>query len=263
MAFSSLLSPEIALRIAWAQMGVFYEDDQSKQSALDASAVLKNIEERSAANEREQRYVSLASGAMKASLRNLGIVYRSRQHNFAETEKLRAVYLQSIAESLEFGKKAEDFVKSLPTMTFTAAGGATIGELLNLSNVFIWALALGFGAAGYLVNLWFVARGRRQTQFQLIQQDYERNLYYRQYIDCVADVLLALYSDLDRIHANVFGAAYPLKDKNPRGLVDEILSGVHSTFCPLVHAHFRARKITPELWPMCETGAPDVTRHCP
>ncbi|HXF83917.1 MAG TPA: hypothetical protein VNK49_00870 [Anaerolineales bacterium] len=263
MAHSILLSPATALRIVWAQMGIFSDDDHSKQTAQEADAILKNIEERSRKNEKEHRYISSAIGAMKASLRSLDIIYKSRQHNFAETEKLRNLYMQSITDSLEFGKKAEDLFKSLPTMTITAAGGITLGELLNLSSGYVWALALGLGAAGYLINLWFVTRSRKQTQMELIQQDYERNLYYKQYIDRVSTVLISLYTDLDRLHTNVFGAPYPLKNKDLGALVNEILSGVRPTFCPLVHEHLRAGKVTPELWALCETGAEEVVRHCP
>lgn len=263
MAITSLLNPVSALRIAWAQTGNFSDDPHSKQTALEAENALKGIEQRALKNEKENIYVSNAVGAMKASLRSLDVIYKSRQDNFKENEKLRASYMQSITDSLEFGKKAEDFLKSLPTMTITAAGGVTIGQALGFSTVYIWALALGLGAAGYMLNLWFVSRSRRQTQMQLIQHDYDRNLYYKQYIERVAYVLMSLYYELDRIHTNVFGSAYPMGNTSLPDLVADILSGVQPTLCKFVHEHIRAGKITPELWPMCETGAEEVVKTCP
>lgn len=46
----------------------------------------------------------------------------------------------------------------------------------------------------------------------LVQQDYDRNLYYEQYMSRVAMTLTSLYLDLDRIHQVVFGAPYPVSD---------------------------------------------------
>ncbi|NWG06938.1 MAG: hypothetical protein HXY35_09680 [Chloroflexi bacterium] len=263
MAQTSLLNPASALRITWAQTGSFSDDPPSKQTALEAENELKKIEQRAAKNEKESLYVNNAIAAMKASLRSLDIIYKSRQDNFKENEKLRASYIQSITDSLEFGKKAEDFLKSLPTMTVTAAGGATLGQALGLPTAYIWALALALGGAGYGLNLWFISRARRRTQMQLIQHDYDRNLYYKQYIDRVSAVLMSLYYELDRIHISVFGVPYPTGEKNLPDLIADILSGVQPTFCKFVHEHIRAGKVTPELWPTCETGALAVVKHCP
>ncbi len=263
MAHTTLLNPISALRITWAQTGNFSDDPHSRQTALEAENALKDIEQQAKKSDLENLFVSSAIGSMKASLRSLDIIYKSRQDNFRENEKLRASYMQSITDSLEFGKKAEDFLKSLPTMTITAAGGVTIGQALGLSSVYIWALALGAGAAGYLVNLWYVNRSRRLTQMHLIQHDYDRNLYYKQYIDRVALVLMSLYHELDRIHTSVFGSSYPLEDGSLPNLVDDILGGVKPTFCKFVHEHIRTGKITPELWPLCETGVDEVVKTCP
>lgn len=260
---TSLLSPATALRFVWAQTGSFSDDLHSRQTAIDAEISLKDIWHQIEKDSKEKVYIANAMGLMKASLRSLDVVYKSRQDNFRENEKLRSSYMQSITDSLEFGRKTEDFLKSLPTMTITAAGGVTIGQVLNLSTLSIWVLALGLGAAGYLINLWYVNRSRRRTQIQLIRHDYDRNLYYQQYIDRVADVLIALYSDLDRIHENVFGISYPIENKSIRSLVNEILCGVQPTFCKYVHEHVKEGKITPELWPICETGTPDVIMTCP
>jgi len=263
MAQTSLLNPAFALRIAWAQTGNFSDDPHSKMTAREAENALKNIEHRAMKNDKDSIYVGNAIGAMKASLRSMDIIYKSRQSNFEENEKLRTSYMQSITDSLEFGKTAGDFLKSLPTMTITAAGGVTLGQALGLSTLYIWALALALGAAGYMVNLWFVSRSRRHTQMHLIQHDYDRNLYYKQYIDRIADVLISLYFELDRIHADAFGASYPIGDKSPSDLVDDILSGVQPTFCKFVHEHIKSGKITPELWPTCETGTDEVIKTCP
>jgi hypothetical protein len=263
MTFTSLLDPASALRIAWALTGSFSDDVHSRQTALAAEKALQDIQGAAAHDPKENEYVTGVIGAIQASMRSLDVVYKSRQDNFKETEQLRASYMQSITESLEFGKKAEDFLKSLPTMTIAAAGGVTIGQVLGLSTTSLLILAFGLAAAGYLVNLWFVSQSRKRTQIQLIHRDYDRNLYYKQYIDRVADVLNSLYYDLDRLHRNAFGQLYPTGKKSAYEIVHDLLEGVQPTLCKLAHEHIRAGKITPELWPICETGNPEALKTCP
>ena len=264
MTNSSLLSPITALRIVWAQTGSFSDDDHSQLTALEARNVLKNIQLAAEKDRKEKIYITAANSVVESGLRSLDIVYKSRQDNFKETEKLRKIYMQSITDSLEFGKKTGDFLKSLPTMTVTAAGGITLAQAFgDLSTTAIWTLALALGAAGYLINLWFVNISRKKTQINLIRHDYERNLYYQQYIDRVAAVLVSLYYDLDRIHKHAFGSSYPIGDKKPGDLIDEILYGVKPTLCQFAYKHFSERKITPELWPICETGEENVIITCP
>jgi hypothetical protein len=98
-----------------------------------------------------------------------------------------------------------------------------------------------------------------------VAQDYERGLYYEQYLSRVTAIILGLFLDLERIHRRVFGENYEI-DVSPgtvRSIVDDTLAGVGSTFCPYVHKHFTDKKVTPELWTRCESGNPQAVRRCP
>lgn len=263
MSTTSLLPPVSAVRMVWARTGLFSDDEHSKQSTVLVEEALKNIKERAQSDEKENKYVISTIATMDSSLRSLDTAYKGRQLNFEENEKLRSAYLDSIRESLDFGKKAQDFLRSLPTMTIGAAGGVTIAQALGVSGIKLWGIGLGLAAVGYIVNLLFVRHGRKKTQMLYIVQDYERDLYYDQYITRVSTILTSLYLDLDRIHKNIFGQPYPVDATEVHQIIEEMLRGVRSTFCMYVHKHMREKKITPELWSLCETGALDAVKQCP
>lgn len=266
MSKTALLPPVTAVRMVWAMTGKFSDDEPSKTMALYVEDVLKNIEEQALGIAPEEKsYVTSAAATMKASLRSLDTAYKGRDLNFKENEKLRTAYLDSIKESLSFGNKAQDFLKSLPTMTIGAAGGVTVAKALQVSDVQLWGLGLAFTAIGYLINLFFVSRARRQTQMLYVSQDYERGLYYEQYLSRVTAILLGLILDLERIHKRVFQENYE-SDTNPttvRSYIHDILAGVHSSFCPFVHKHMSEKRVTPELWAGCESGISEAVRRCP
>ena len=265
MAKTALLPTVTAVRMAWAITGKF-SDDRSKTIAAYVDNELKTVEdEASKAGPEEKSYVTSAVATIRSSMRSLEIIHKGRELNFKENETLRKVYLESIAKSLDFGKQASDFLRSLPAIVIGGAGGVAMADVVGLSGVMLWGVGLGLAGLGYLVNLFFVKRGRRQTQMLYVSQDYERNLYYEQYIDRVRDILQGLFLDLERIHKRVFGENYEVKiDLNDvKILVDAILAGVSPTFCQFVHQHMKEKKVTPELWTKCESGNTQAVRTCP
>ena len=268
MAKTALLPTVTAVRMTWAMTGRFSDDETSKSMAAYVEDALKHIEDQALAHgvsPEEKSYVTSAVATMKASLRSLDTVYKGRTLNFEENEKLRAAYLDSVKESLNFGSKAQDFLKSLPTMTIGAAGGVTVAQSVGLSGTGLWAVGLLLAALGYVVNLWFVALARRRTQMLYVTQDYERGLYYEQYVRRVSEILLGLFLDLERIHRRAFQENSEA-DVSPAAvdkIVKDILAGVRPTFCRYTHKHMRENRITPELWTLCESGNLDAVSMCP
>jgi hypothetical protein len=266
MSKSALLPTVTAVRMVWAMTGKFSNDEPSKSMATYVEDALKSIEDQAASiGIDEKSYVTSAAATMKSSLRSLDTAYKGRDLNFEENEKLRSAYLESVKESLNFGSKAQDFLKALPSMSIGAAGGLTVAQAAGLSVAGSWAAGLLLTALGYLVNLWFVRRARQKTQMLYVSQDYERSLYYEQYLSRVTQILLGLFLDLERIHKRVFSDNYKA-DTNPttiRSLIGDILAGVHSTFCQFVHKHMANKQITPESWTLCESGNSEAIRMCP
>ena len=208
MSKSALLPTVTAVRMAWAMTGKF-SDDVSKTIAAHVEDDLKSIEDpASNAGPDEKSYVTSAVATIKSSLRSLDIVYKGRELNFKENDTLRQAYLDSAKDSLDFGNKAKDFLKSLPTMTIGAAGSVTVAQAIGASNFALWGIGLCLAGVGYGVQWWFVKKARRQTQILYLSQDYERDLYYAQYVDRVTNMYLGLFLDLERIHKRVYNENY-------------------------------------------------------
>lgn len=267
MPQTSLLPPVSAVQKIWAKTGLFSNDEYSGQSAALVEADLKTIRDRAESDESEKRYLAGAMASMDVSFRNLDMIYKGRQLNFQENEQLRTAYLDSVNENINFGSKAKDILKSLPAMSIGGAGSVTVGNLLaekfKLDSAELLGIGLAFMGIGYLVNLAIVRSMRRRKQMLYVQQDYERGLYYDQYLSRVAIVLTSLYLDLDRIHKNVFGQSYFVKEKEDvETIVSAMLKGVRPTFCDYIHKHMHQKKITPELWSLCETGRTVAKETC-
>jgi len=252
-----LLPPTTAVRIVWALTGGFSNDPHSQRAAVYAEQSLKNIESKAleSRDKEEVHYVPSAIVSMQATLRSLDTVYKGRDLNFDEVNQLRSAYLKSITDRIDFGKKTQDFLKSLPAMTIAGAGGVTVADALGLSGIKLWTFSLVLVAVGYLINLAFVGHARRANQMHLVKGDHERNTYYDQYVARVCVILEALYIDIDQIHHNVFGDKYPDPlQRTPQQVLEEMFGGVRPTHCKYIHKHMAEGKITPELWPLCETG---------
>lgn len=261
MGQTNLLPPVTAIRIVWALTGEFSDDENSKLNAKLVEDHVKGIKDLADQqnDEVEKKYVRNAMSLMDACLRNLDIIHKKRTEDFRENNELRQAYLDTITENLAFGTKAKDIVKSLPTMGIASAGGITLIESLKGSGIQLeswqlWGLGAGLAAAGYIINLLIVRATRRHKQKLFVGQDYEKGLYFNKYVAQVKTALVSLYLDLNRIHKNIFGECYPGDQDDAVGIVGEMLKGVQPLFCPYVHKHMQEKKITPELWPRCETG---------
>jgi hypothetical protein len=268
MAKTTLLPTATAVRMVWALTSRFSDDESSQTMANYTEDTLKRIEDQSqgqAIGAEERSYVAAAVATMKASLRSLETVYKGRTLNFSENEKLRTAYLDSVKESLNFGSKAKDFLNSLPAMTVGAAGGVTLAHLLGISETLMWGIGLVLAALGYMVNWWFVRLARERTQMLYVEQDYDRSLYYDQYIRRVRSILHGLFLDLERIHLRVFqeNCEPDVGPSRVEGLIHDILAGVCPTLCPYAHKHMREKKILPDLWALCESGTPEAVAKCP
>lgn len=273
---TNLLPPVTAVRIVWALTGEFSDDNHSQFNAKSVEDNLKNIkdfaEQQQGENEVEKIYVRNATVLMDACRRSLDIIHKKRELDFKENDEIRNAYLEDVKENLAFGTRAKNILKSLPIMAITGFGGTiTLAEVFNktntpatsigavqapvLSSLQLWGIGAGFAAVGYIVNLVIVKLMRSYKQKLFVGQDYERGLYFNQYVNRVKIELITLYWDLNRIHNNIFKQKYPAdKDDDAEKVVGEMLKGVQPLFCPYVHKHMQEKKVTPELWPLCEAG---------
>ncbi len=267
MSKTTLLPTATAVRLAWALSGKFSNDETSRMMATFAETDLKNIEDKAAVGtDDEKSYVYSATVTIRSSLRSLETVYKGRELNFSENEKLREANLESIKDSLNFGNTSKDLLKSLPTMTIGAASGVTVAKAIGIdSNLALWAIGIALAAVGYLLNFIIVRQTRKRKQRLYVLQDYDRGLYYSQYVNRVKLILAGLFLDVESIHYRVFKENFEENVTSDAIMreVEQILAGVNGTSCKYIHKHMVENKITPELWTTCESGQEDAVKSCP
>jgi hypothetical protein len=264
-AMTHLLPPSTAIRLAWALTGAFsVNNPESQLIASEAKNNLENIKKRAfELKEPEMSYVTNAAVDIDSTMRTLDTIYKGRELNITENDQLRKIYLDNIEESLKFGQSAKDVVKSLPAMAITTgAGTVTLNQLLSSFNLpawSMWLIGLGMAGIGYIINLFFVWNSRKTKQNLYVRQDYERDLFYSQYLNRVRITLINLYNDIDRLHEADFDIPYPKKEnETATKLVDDLLQGALPTMCKNVHLHMKSGMITPNMWSVCETGGNPV-----
>jgi hypothetical protein len=94
---------------------------------------------------------------------------------------------------------------------------------------------------------------KKLLQNDNIRADYDRNLYYEQYYERSRNALVSLYIALEDRHLAFFKNKYD-ENADANSIVKSSLEGASSTMCQHVYKHMNEGKITPNLWPMCETG---------
>jgi hypothetical protein len=325
MSKTSLLPPMTAVQMTWALTGLFSKEKPTQNSDRPADSGqedTKNSEKKDkkrsadsngnhpkevsspfptfltdkaledmkirAKNDKENKYVDRVLAAMNASLRSIHTIYKGRNLNFDENEELRAAYLKSMKESIDYGFRVKDILKSLPTASIGAAGGLTLTSIMDgfktevsnepvngtnilsfvnkvLSNVAFrkFLLVTTFAVLGFFVGWVFIWwRGRKTWKLYVIR-DYERNLYFRLYLRQVTTILESLYESVCQIYLETFGETCPEEEKG-KEMIGDMMKGMKPNLCKCVDRHMRENKITANQWAMCETGDMDIIkRRCP
>ena len=296
---TSLLPPTAAVQMVWARTGKFSKDESLRLPSSLAEAGMENVRTLTSEKDwKEKEYVARTMAAMDACSRSIHTIYKGRELNFEENKMLRGSYLESVKESIDFGNKLKDFLKSLPTMTFGAVSGAAIFEkyvrpsletlaeelaeelpedsvILFLeeftedSALLLWILVVLGIVIGYIINdLVIVKWTRKRKQMLYVIHDYERNIYYESYLEHVAVLLKSLYRDVDQIHEEVFREPHlkeegEEKEKKINEIVSNLIDEARPKRCKHVYRHMKEKKITPGLWILCETGYKEGLERCP
>jgi hypothetical protein len=216
-----------------------------------------------AENGEENEYVDRVLAAMNASLRSIHTIYSGRNLNFDENKELRETYLKSMKESIDYGFRVKDILKSLPTASLGAAGGLTLTSIISWSETEEFLFITAFAVLGFFAGWLFIWWRGRKTWKLYVRRDYERNLYFSHYLDQVTTVLESLYENVCQIYSETFGEIHPETGKK-KAAVKDIIEGMRPNPCKCVDKHMRENKITANQWSMCETGNVNIIkRHCP
>ena len=265
------LDPETSVWLTWSLTGNFSAEVAStkgsptfpsREIAARAELLLQEIQHKAKkAGGSQDEYVKAAVASIGGALRSLHTAYSGRKLNFDENEKLRIAYLKSAREMIRFGSKGIDFVKALPaTAVPTGLGSVTISQVFHLADWQIVLLTLSLAGLSYVGYILLVRWGSRKQLQSYVDQDYERDLYYAQYLRRVRAILIALYEELQALYLASFAVNFVPNPPPADQIVNRALPA-HGTMCPYVHKHKREGRITWDLWALCETGG-DAAQHC-
>jgi hypothetical protein len=265
--------PDMAVRIAWALTHQLSESEAVHLEANRAKNLMEHIKEKAKGDEKEEPYVYWVCSAIEATYRDLVIIINGRNLNFDEVKKLRDTETENIQYYSQF---TTDLQSSIPRISGMTIGGVGVAVPLSLllepyfpSNLKGYALLLmlAFGAAiGYIFNGAIVIPWiRRKKQMENIKLDYDKDLFYKQYVERSKAALIALYMTVDGYHNAIFGNFFEQEkagSDDVKTIVDEMLSGISPTMCKNVTKCMNGKVITPDLWPICETGLKNEIEKC-
>jgi len=294
MKTNELLPPSTAIRLVWACTGTFSKDKDLRLSPISVCEAMKDIRSLSGKippskneenNKKEKEYLARAEIAMNSCLRSIHTLYKGRELNFKENEELREAYIKSLKESIDFGNKLRDLLKSLPTMTIGGVSGYTVikyfsdgffikyldgysvgnGWRPQFYDISAWVIAILGIAFGYFFNdLVLMKWTHKRKQMLYIISDYERNIYYEHYLGHASALLRSLYQDLNQIYREIFGnPEYEENMDEINKTIEDLLKGAQPEHCHYYYEHMKKKRITPGKWAMCETGFEEDLERCP
>ena len=260
---TQILPPFLAVGITWALTGKWSENAESRSKASDEEDRLRDFVQRArnSGDVKELSYVEGAVSAINLGLRNLAIIAELRKKNFQEVDRLRGAQL-SVVE--HFQKLTGSWQSLGPRLGAVGIGGVLGGSLStvlgNLPGEVNAAISIGGMIFFYLLHGVVVVPIVKHFKMRdIMKRDYDRNLYYDQYLERSKLALRSTYRDLERLHTSIFARPYD-ETVNVDSLVESMIGGAKSTMCEHVHNHMVQGIITADLWSMCETG--DGKENC-
>ena len=267
MSATKYLSPMDAVKYVWARSAKYSSSPEVTNIANRAESYLTEIKSKVETlkitdDHAEYEYFFRALMSIEATDRTIGAAHKHFDNDIVGNTKLRQNTNDRIADSVKFGTELGDAFKSAPAIIFGSASG--VGLLVSIFQVQLTAettvLATAFfGGASYLVSVIWVRKTSYLKERELIRQDYEKCLYYDQYVRRSREALLGLYNDMNCIHEVVFNSKFP-ENRSPEAVVDEAMRGVSTTYCDNIHTHIDQKKtlfkrrVNADKWPVCETG---------
>jgi hypothetical protein len=187
MPKTTILPPELAVKIVWARTGSFYKSKYSRYLARSTLITLKQLREQTKKDEKENTYFMKTEVCMNASLRSLYTIYNGRNLNFDEVDKMQIEYLNPMKIEKDFMGKPKDYIKTIPGISL---GAFTVG---SITIQWGYLLAIFGGIIGFLTNMIALYVIHYQKQKRIVKKDYMKNLYYGHYLDRVEKELHSLY----------------------------------------------------------------------
>jgi len=219
------------------------------------------------ANQQHIRYIDAIYAAINSCVRTLHIIIRGRDTNFKEVDKLKEVYLAKAEAITTFSGNLQSAFGRIATITIggTSATAIVAYYFPNLPT-FVFPLVLAAaGAISFGVHEQFVKPWQQKENVKAsIRNDYQRNLYYQQYVRRTKDALTRLFKETLDLYKEIYDGSYDPKydiPKNREEFTDNLLGplGFNIPYiCPNIHDCFAKGIILDkknlDRWPTCESG---------
>jgi hypothetical protein len=281
------LPPEVAVRIAWELSGQYSSNPVERNIAQKTKEKLRALEETVITLDPKTKgaqYISAALAVIGGTERSLQTIIAGRDLNMKEEDQLREESQKNILYFSQFSSDLQSIIPRIGSMTIVGAGGGIavtelFGEILQELPSYVFPLIIALAAAiGYLLHgLVVVPIVKKKLQRDKIRADYDRDLYYMQYIGRTTEILKDLYESLERIHRTHFSNDYP-GGAEAAEIVNKLMQGVRPTLCEYVHKHMKniyndenknkrnKRRwfrsiIDDSVWAMCESR--EGVKDCP
>jgi len=253
---TALLPPIQAIMLLWSTSGRF-GDKESHSGETELRTRLEALQKSAGDDKKELAYLNLAGNRLYAALRNVEILYKGRELNYAENRIFRDDYLSSLKKSYDFSGQLKEGLKSLPAITIGGSGGIALLQTTQQEPGTAGLVFAGllFAGIAFVLKELLDRLLLYNRQMNHIRQDYETTAYYEHYLGRVEHLLKHVAFDLNEGHRTIFG----IPNQDPEELeaaVTGLIANVRPVCCHLVHKHIRTRKVNPETWLYCETGLP-------
>ena len=212
---------------------------------------------------------------MRATLRNLRTIYSGRELDFKENNILRTAYLDSLAENIKFGNNVKDYIITLPTtiiailtgLGLSLAATDVLGVPINAFHVVV--IVVLSGILGYLLFWFLMNRSYKLHNSGLMLQEFERDVYFEQYLYRAREQLRILHQQLHEIREEVFSTDNANRDdleaknkarerakKKAESEAEQLkclLNALFPDYCEHVTECLR-KSFQPAIWGICDTG---------
>lgn len=259
---TKLVSPRDAIDIAWART-----DDLSTNVNIrgNAERVKKRMDDiieiaDKGTNVKEKEYINSVFMAIESTYRSLATIANGRTNNYKEIDAVRD---QQAKDMQSFASLIPTLQSTIPRIAEMTIGGIATGTLFGPYFIrwfpslgdYAFHISVAIGAvllylvSELFINPWLAKRKLRS----IIQLDYDKDLYYQQYLIRTKNALISLYDQVEDLHEKNFNTKYS-EEKNSETEVDDLLKGLSTTMCENVVTCIKKNKITANNWAICETG---------
>jgi len=209
---------------------------------------------------KEKEYVNSVFIAIESTYRSLATIANGRNNNYREINAIRE---QQVKNMQSFSSLIPTLQSTIPRLAEMTVGGIAAGALVGPffqrilpslgDSAFQISVALGavifWGVAELWLNPWLANRELKKV----IRLDYDKDLYYQQYLKRSKNALSSLYEQIEDLHEKIFGIRY--KDNiNAGNEVNDLMVGLDTTMCENISKCIDNNKVTPDNWAVCESG---------